>query len=145
MIRYRLVCAEGHEFEGWFRSGAAFETQTARCQVACPSCGSTEVSKAVMAPNVATHGRDEAPAAEEPSAEAAAQAAMIEAARRLRSEVTRKAEYVGPRFAEEARRMHYCETAARSIYGEASGKEASDLLEEGIPVWPMPRLPEDRN
>lgn len=148
MIRYALQCDQGHPFEAWFRSGADFD----KGETACPVCGSLAVSKAVMAPQVARKDRGEAaPAAGAKSEKlrlATAdprQQAMIAAIKELRRQVTENADYVGDKFAEEARKIHYEEAEKRGIYGEATGEEAKALVEEGIEVHPLPVLPEDRN
>lgn len=144
MIRYRLVCAAGHEFDGWFRNSAAFDALSAQHQVTCASCGSSDVAKAVMAPNVALGPRNDREAAPEPARDDPT-ARILDLARRLRAEVEANAEYVGPKFAQEARRIHYEESEARRIYGEASRRDAAELLDEGISVFQLPTLPEDRN
>jgi hypothetical protein len=143
MIKYRLVCNQGHEFEGWFKTGMDFDFQSAKGQVACPHCGSLAVSKAIMAPNVAT--RTDLSRAPE-AAKATRTAEQIQALmRQLRATVEQHAEYVGPRFAEEARRVHFDESTPRGVYGEASAEEAKALFEEGIPILPLPRIREDLN
>lgn len=142
MIKFSLVCGEGHEFEGWFRSGAAYDAQSAGNQISCPHCGSTIVDKAIMAPAVARR------AATEPAGRYASKVPPEEIARmmrHIRDEVHAKAEYVGGRFAEEARRIHFNESPSRGIYGEASSEEVKSLAEDGIPFLPIPRLPEDMN
>lgn len=146
MIRYSLQCDHRHEFEAWFKSSEDFDRQAARNLVTCPLCGSTNVSKAIMAPNISV-GRSK-----EGEVKLANEAAMAEKRReflalmrRLRAEVEKNAEYVGPRFAEEARKMHYDEVEKRGIYGEATLEEARELQEEGIEFFPLPRLPEDHN
>ena len=141
MILYRLVCAKGHRFEAWFRDGATYDRQSAAGDIACPFCGSHRVSKAPMAPNLATgKGRDEA--AEARAREVAEQ--ILRTVSRLREHVERHCEYVGERFAEEARRIHYGETEARDIYGEATDQEARELDEEGIEFYRIP-FPPRRN
>ncbi len=148
MIRYSLQCDNHHEFVAWFKSSADFDRQAKRKLVTCPDCGSTKVSKALMAPNVAT---SRAKATEVPVANPEATAAadrkreLLALLRKLRSEVEKNADYVGPRFAEEARKMHYEETDKRGIYGEATLDEARELHDEGIEFYPLPRLPEDQN
>lgn len=136
MIKYQLICTSGHEFEGWFQSSTAYDDQAANGQVVCPVCGSLEVSKAVMAPNIAARR-----SAQQQAAHAQAVASM----RKLRAEVESRSEYVGSRFAEEARKIHLDEKQPRGIYGEATVADAKDLIDEGIPVMPLPRLPEDEN
>lgn len=141
MIRYALVCDKEHAFEGWFGSSSAFDRQARLGQISCPRCGSSKVEKAPMTPNIAT-GRGE----RRPLPAAAARASeLVQIARRIREYVMNNADYVGDRFAEEARRIHYEETERRNIYGEATMKEAVELREEGIECHPLPVLPEDHN
>lgn len=147
MIRYALTCDEDHSFEGWFRDSAAFDRQKDAGEVACPVCGSVAVEKALMAPAVAVR-RTEATvplAAAHPATRDPKLAEMVEVMRRLKQHIAETSEYVGERFPEEARRMHYEEAEARAIHGEASLEEARALLEEGISVLPLPTLPEERN
>jgi hypothetical protein len=155
MIRYRLQCAAKHEFEGWFRNADAFDRQAKRNLVVCPNCGSTEVAKALMAPSVVT-SKPRA-ARKTPTAVPAPQSAtpqrvansgqreLLQMMRKLRDEVIAKSEYVGPRFAEEARKIHNEEVEERGIYGEATPSEVKDLAEDGIEIYPIPVLPEDHN
>lgn len=150
MIKYRLRCEHGHEFEGWFRSGLDFDTQATRGLLNCSDCGSARVDKAIMAPSVAPSDRR----AVAPSAQAVAEPQiaagsmppeLLEMARKIRKHLRDNAENVGPRFAEEARRIHYKEAEPRGIYGHATPREASELHEEGIEVMPLPLLPGDAN
>jgi hypothetical protein len=129
MIKYQLRCAGGHGFEGWFSSMADYDRQAEAASIACPCCASTAVSKAIMAPAVAT-GRDD-------RAERL-RAVMADAAGRARAYVERHFDYVGEKFPEEARAIHYGEKEERRIYGEASGAEVKALLEEGVRVAPLP-------
>lgn len=158
MIRYRLQCGEGHEFEGWFRNADTFDRQAKRKQVTCPECGSTSVTKALMAPSVVTSksGKLRSPTVEPPAAapEAtpapvrlanAGQREVLRAMRKLRDELIAKSEYVGPRFAEEARKIHNEEAEVRGIYGEATPAEVKDLTDDGVEIYPLPALPEDHN
>ncbi|MEF2071436.1 DUF1178 family protein [Consotaella aegiceratis] len=142
MIRFDLRCTPaGHGFDGWFRSSEDYETQAARGLVTCPICGATAVEKALMKPAVST-SRKAAARSEVMNAEAAkAYAKLQEIARHVRA----NADYVGPKFAEEARKIHYGEIDARQIYGEASPSEVKSLSEEGIEAVPLPPLPEDKN
>lgn len=140
MIVYQLKCTDGHQFEAWFCDGATYEKQNAAGDVECPVCGDSHISKAPMAPRL-VKSRDNAAAGERGAAEVARE--FLQAAERLRREVEEKCEYVGDRFAEEARRIHYGETDERGIYGEATGEEAGDLHEEGIKVFRMPRVRRD--
>jgi hypothetical protein len=138
MIKYQLQCDKDHDFAGWFQSSDAFDKQVKRKLVDCPTCGSTKVRKALMAPSVAT-SRNKA------AITPAVQAEIVKAMREVRRKVEENAEYVGPRFAEEARKIHYKETDEKGIYGEASLAEAKELADEGIDFLPLPVLPEDQN
>jgi len=144
MIRYNLVCTGGHDFESWFRDAAAFDKAAKAKAVTCPECGTSDVVKALMAPSVSTARKREA-AAVKVAAPDPRQAAMVEMMRKLRAHVTENADYVGAKFAEEARKIHYEEAEARGIYGEASPEEARSLIDEGIEFLPLPVLPEDGN
>jgi hypothetical protein len=151
MIRYRLKCEKRHEFEGWFASSTAFDKQARRGQVTCPRCGTHKVEKALMTPGIAKGAKrkrsqkNPAPAAQQDVHRLAAHGELAAAMRKLRAEVEAKSEYVGERFSEEARKIHYEETPARGIYGEATRDEARALSEEGIEFFPLPILPEDQN
>jgi len=146
MIRYTLVCDAGHRFDAWFRDSAAYDDQRARGLVACADCGDVEVEKALMAPAVAASRRapppppppDVRPPAATPPGDAATAA---EALRRLRAHVEQTADYVGPRFAQEARRRHVEAPGARPVWGEASAEQARELLEDGVPIAPLPPPP----
>jgi hypothetical protein len=144
MIRYSLRCDKEHEFEAWFRSSAEYDRQADAGGVPCPVCGETKVAKAPMAPAVgrADKGGDDKVqlAVADPREQA-----LRSAIRELRKKVTEHADYVGERFADEARKIHYKEVEARGIYGEATSDEAKALSEEGIEFHPLPSVPEDRN
>jgi len=140
MIRYALSCDQGHEFDAWFASGAAYEDQAKARAVICPCCASAAVSKAPMAPAVRT--KPEAPPEPLVSADRKKTYALL---KDLRARLEANAEHVGPAFPEEARKMHYGEAEARSIYGEASLEEAKALHDEGISAIPLPPLPKDQN
>jgi hypothetical protein len=147
MIKYALACEQAHEFESWFPSSEAFETQRKRGFVTCPLCNSSKVDKQIMAPSIAR--TDKAPAAQ-PEAQSVAvlsdqERELRAALRALREHVMKNAENVGKDFVDEARKMHYGEAEERSIYGEADPVEARALLEEGIDVLPIPVVPDDRN
>ena len=154
MIRYRLKCEKRHEFEGWFATSAAFDRQAKRGQITCPRCGNANVQKALMAPSIAKRAKrkrtEKAPEtgpapAQTEKHRVAAHGDLAAAMRKLRAEIESKSEYVGPRFSEEARKIHYEETPARGIHGEATSDEARSLIEEGIEFFPLPILPEDQN
>jgi hypothetical protein len=126
MILFDLRCARDHVFEAWFRNSASFETQAKAGEIACPSCGSRRVEKAPMAPRIG---------------KGAGEAEMRRQLQELRAKVESNCDYVGDRFAEEARRIHHGEIAKRDIYGEASDGEARELQEEGIEFARIPWLP----
>lgn len=133
MIRYALRCDGGHDFDGWFRSSDAFETTRAAGHVACTHCGSVAVEKTLMAPAVSAP-RQPQPAAN--TAEAALQA--------LRQQVEANSDYVGLKFVDEARAMHEGRSPTRAIHGEAKIEDARKLLEEGVPVAPLPFVPRQK-
>jgi hypothetical protein len=172
MIRYALACERGHSFESWFAGSTAYDQQVKRGLVVCPVCNSSKVEKAIMAPrlsgtrkrgNTAVAVTDSAPPAPAQDAQAAPPAPAQAAApapvammspqerefrkklKELRDHLTKNADYVGQRFPEEARKMHYGEAERRSIYGEASPDQAKELHEEGIEFHPLPVLPDERN
>lgn len=153
MILYSLRCAEGHEFEAWFRNGAAYDAQAAAGEIGCPICGARKIGKAPMAPRIGKSRGDDksrgdereaAPAVQQPSATPAGEdrqpdpAEIRQALSALRSRVESAFDYVGDRFPEEARRMHYKETEARPIYGEANETEVEALREEGVTFSRIP-------
>ncbi|MEJ6398366.1 DUF1178 family protein [Yoonia sp. 208BN28-4] len=126
MIRYHLTCDNDHAFESWFQSSAAYDTLAAAGMVSCAVCGSSTVSKSLMAPTVtATKAPKAAPAPLE----------------KLRAEIEANADDVGNRFATEARAMHLGDAPERPIYGQANGAEAKSLIEDGVPVLPLPFIP----
>jgi hypothetical protein len=135
MIRYALTCEHAHEFEGWFGSSGDFDDQQARGLLECPLCASKTVRKQIMAPAVAGTKRNRAPAAE-PS-----RAMMMEAMGRLRRHVEENFDDVGDSFAREARAIHEGRSEARGIYGQATPTEVRDLVEDGVPVAPLPPEP----
>jgi hypothetical protein len=139
MIRYALACEQGHGFDAWFGSADSYDEQAEAHAVLCPNCGSARVSKAPMAPYVAKPRAERPPT---PKAERPKTYAML---KKLRAELTANSDYVGPKFPEEARKIHFDEAPARAIHGEATLKEAEELNEEGVPVFPLPPLPEDQN
>ena len=135
MIRYALRCAEGHDFDSWFANAAAFDDLKARGLLSCAVCGGGGVEKALMAPRVAV--AEAVAAADLRAPLSPAEEAMA----RLRAEIEAKSEYVGVNFVTEARAMHAGDRPERAIHGEAKPEEARKLLEEGVPVMPLPFLP----
>ena len=136
MIRYALNCENGHVFESWFQSSEAFEDLRVRKFVSCPDCGSVEVRKSLMAPGVQRTKKSKTAEAPEPEP-AKKERALAE----LRQQVEQNSEYVGMNFATEARAIHAGDAPERSIYGEARITEARALIEDGVPVAPLPFAP----
>lgn len=130
MIKYQLRCQSGHSFEGWFRNSADFDAQATDGLLECPACASRKVEKAIMAPSIATGARS--------GRLGEMHKAIADAARRARDYVEKNFEYVGDRFPEEARRIHYGEKESPGIYGEATGAEVKELVEEGVSISPLP-------
>ena len=158
MIRYNLHCDRGHAFESWFQNSAAYDSQRKRKLVACPTCDSTKVDKAIMAPQIARKkGRDSVAPQSEPMAATdvatmpstplmmAQERELRAKIKELRDHVVKNADNVGDKFPNEARKMHYGDIEHRPIYGEASPDEARALIDEGVEVTPLPVLPDDRN
>mgnify|MGYP000695562302 CR=1 FL=1 len=158
MIVFDLKCEHGHQFEAWFKSSSAYDEQLAAGHVTCPYCESAEITKAPMAPNVAAKGNQSArgeaplpaPKAETTDAvlsgtgdakltELAAEAQKVFA--KLKNHVEENCDYVGNKFADEARKIHYGESEERGIYGESTKEETIELLEEGIDIMPLPGTP----
>ncbi|MGD0192234.1 MAG: DUF1178 family protein [Rhizomicrobium sp.] len=138
MIVYALKCAADHTFDSWFKSSNAFDEQAAAGKLVCPICMTRKVEKAPMAPSLGNSIGERNSAPEE-----------MRKARRfmtgLRKYVEANADYVGPGFAEEARKIHYGEAEQRQIYGEATVEEAKSLIEEGVDVAPLPPGLSDAN
>ncbi|MBN9251308.1 MAG: hypothetical protein BGO03_02045 [Mesorhizobium sp. 61-13] len=141
MIRFSLICDSEHEFEAWFRSSDDFETQKKRGFVDCPSCGSRKVEKALMAPAVSTARKQEKVAL----AMGEEQRRMMTQMKAIAEKIRSNADYVGDKFAEEARKIHFGEADQRGIYGEATLEEAKSLAEDGVDFMPVPVFPEDQN
>ena len=153
MILYELNCDRQHSFEAWFKDGATADRQLKRNSVECPSCGSVKVAKALMAPRVGKKGnsREIAPISppalpSAPAAPPAGKAAMVPAELRqalieVRKQIEANCDYVGDKFAEEARKIHEGESEVRGIYGEATEAEHEELLEDGIEVARVPWVP----
>ncbi|MBR1217114.1 DUF1178 family protein [Bradyrhizobium sp. U87765 SZCCT0131] len=160
MIRYTLRCDKGHNFESWFQDSAAYDSQRKRKLVACPTCDSTAIEKALMAPQLTRKSNAKAAARRTvtmdatPVQEAPPEAVPLVSAqelelraklKELRDHIVSQADNVGDDFPTEARKMHYGDIEHRPIYGEATVDEARSLIEEGIEVAPLPVLPDDRN
>ena len=141
MIRFSLHCEHAHEFEGWFRSNDDLDTQKKRGFVECPACGSNKVEKALMAPAVSTSRKQEKMALAMGEQQRRAMAELKALSQKMRE----NADYVGDKFAEEARKIHFGETEARGIYGEATVEEAKGLIDDGVDFMPIPVFPDEQN
>jgi hypothetical protein len=161
MILFELRCSQGHAFEAWFRDGATYDQQAAAGAISCAVCGDGKVGKALMAPAVgrrsplredhrglrskpgeaASTGDRPSEPVDGPKLDPERAASAMRALRRVQDHIEKNFDHVGPRFAEEARKMHYGEADKRSIYGEATSAEAKDLRDEGIEVGQIPWPP----
>jgi hypothetical protein len=137
MIKYNLRCAKEHGFEAWFDNIDSFESQRENGLLRCPSCNSAKVERAIMAPAIPkkSNASRSAPTAPEPSS-------VMQMMQKMKDHVTENFDYVGDQFAEEARAIYYGEKEDRDIYGETSLDDARALVEEGVPVAPLPLLPD---
>jgi hypothetical protein len=133
MISFNLRCGKDHVFEAWFKDGKSYGRQAKQGRVSCPVCGDNKVEKAPMAPNIAS-----GVSRKQGSGPAGRAAEFRETLNKLRAEVEKNCDYVGPNFAEEARKIHYKESEQRSIYGEATDQEAKSLQEEGVEFSRIP-------
>jgi hypothetical protein len=156
MIHYQLQCSQAHSFDGWFKDSATFEQQARRGLVECPECGDTGIERALMAPAVARRqALTVVPPSPQPETQPAAvpavqperlasgrlPAQMLAALQRMRADVEKHCDYVGPQFADEARKMHRGESDYRGIYGETTEEQAESLAEDGISVARIPWVP----
>ena len=143
MIQYSLKCEKDHSFDSWFQSGAAFEKLLSAGMVTCAICGSSDVKKSIMAPRLTTSRKktadtvEESPPASQPSLSTPSNPAE-QALKALKQEIEKNSTYVGENFATEARAMHLGESPERQIHGEAKPEDAKKLIEDGIPVTPLP-------
>ena len=136
MINYTLKCDQNHTFDSWFKSAEAFEMLVKKSMVVCSECGSTKITKAIMAPSVSTSRKK----GNKPS-ELEKKSKLKNDILELKKKIEANSEYVGNNFANEARSMYLGETPERSIYGEAKADDAKKLIDDGIPVMPLPFLP----
>ncbi|MGC6475820.1 MAG: DUF1178 family protein [Parvibaculales bacterium] len=128
MIRYDLICKDGHEFEAWFRDSAAFDEDKKKRRLECPVCQTKKVDKAIMAPGIPKKSNQQTDSREK----------FVQMVRQVEKHVTENFDYVGEDFADEARAMHYGDAEKRDIYGETTLEDAVELIEEGIEVTPLP-------
>ncbi|WP_045834836.1 DUF1178 family protein [Hyphomicrobium sp. 99] len=146
MIKYRLGCPSGHEFESWFRASADYDAQVLAGAIECPLCGSIDISKVPMAPSIVTRATVAPPRPDNAIAMQSGDAkAALEALRAIKKTIFESSEDVGTRFAEEARKMHFGEIEERHIRGSSTLEEARELIDEGVPFGILPALPEDLN
>ena len=165
MIKYQLICDKSHEFEGWFGDSAAFESQQESGLLTCPVCGSADVRRALMAPNLASPKTRKTDLAEQqpstqpepqpqtqapqhgsaalPPAAARKKQELMSQMRALQTKIRQECRDVGNDFAEEARKIHYGEVEPEGIYGQATAEEREALDQEGIEIMDMPWLPKD--
>lgn len=144
MIQYSLKCANGHSFDSWFQSAGAFETLQKGGHLVCDTCGDSKIEKAIMAPRVSTaRKKSNVPAIPEPEALVATQPdeKMQQLLTEMKQHVEANSTYVGATFADEARKQHLGDAPERPIYGEAKPEDAKALLEDGVPVLPLPFTP----
>jgi hypothetical protein len=141
VINYALICNNEHKFEAWFKNAQAYEEQAARGVLICPVCDSHDVQKQIMAPSIARTGTEKVSL----SIGHPEHRQLRDALRALRKKVESEADYVGDKFAEEARKIHFKEVDPRGIYGEATREETAALLEDGVDFMPLPNIPEDAN
>ena len=141
MIVFDLLCGNDHEFESWFQDSAAFEKLAKGGHVACPICGDTKISKSLMAPAVAGTKKKSSEKMAISANAARQMGKYMEAVKEMREQVEKNCDYVGDKFPEEARKMHYGEADTRNIYGEATDSEAEALQEEGVEVQRIPWAP----
>ncbi|ARS25806.1 DUF1178 family protein [Sphingomonas sp. KC8] len=140
MIVFDLACGSGHVFEGWFGSTEDFDSQRARGLLTCPMCGAADVAKAVMAPRVAAKGNQRSEAASVPLSSDGPEKLrkVMHALAEAQARALDGSDYVGERFADEARAMHLGESEHRAIHGQASVDEARALVDEGVAIAPLP-------
>lgn len=136
MIKYNLICSGDHEFEVWFSKSSDFDDQAPKGLIVCPHCGSVKVEKAIMAPNISTSRSKEAITAQR----AKAMKVMNAAADKIRQEISDNCDYVGDKFTDEARAIHYGEKPERGIYGEATSEQAAELADEGVGIAALPDI-----
>ena len=141
MIRYDLVCENEHFFESWFKDSKSYQKQMYDNEIFCPECDSSNISKSLMAPGIPkkTNTKNSNVIANSSSR------SINDAIRKIRDEIKKNSEYVGDQFPEEARKIHYNEAEMRSIYGKASKKEITELVDEGIDIIQIPEIPDDKN
>ena len=140
MIVFDLKCRHDHVFEAWFKDSETYDQQVSAGEITCPVCGETEIHKSLMAPNVSTRGGND----DRPPAKMAEQVRRyVAAAREIRRHVEEHCEYVGDKFPDEARKIHYGESEERGIYGEATDSEAAALNEEGVEIHRIPWAPRE--
>ena len=145
MIQYSLKCDQDHSFESWFQSGEAFDKLKAAGHVTCAVCGSGDVRKAIMAPRVTTARKKAAPVRPNDQAPSPRQDDMAKAMAEMRKQIEDNSTWVGKDFATEARSMYLGDTPERAIWGEANFEDAKSLIDDGVPVAPLPFGPKSKS
>lgn len=145
MIKYRLGCSSGHEFDSWFRSSEDYERQSRSLAIACPLCGSAKVAKRPMAPAIVTSRAEPTAKLETVSMKSDMPPTVLDAFRALKKAVIESTEDVGSSFADEARKMHFGDIEERHIRGTSTAEETRELIDDGVPFGILPPLPEDHN
>ena len=141
MIRYDLVCENEHFFESWFKDSKSYQKQLEANEIACPKCNNSNISKSLMAPGIPKKMNTKNGNVIANSSSSS----INNAIRKIRDEIKKNSEYVGDQFPEEARKIHYNEAEMRSIYGKASKKDITELVDEGIDIIQIPEIPDDKN
>ncbi|WP_341760117.1 DUF1178 family protein [Candidatus Endowatersipora endosymbiont of Watersipora subatra] len=142
MIRFSLTCALDHISDGWFSSSEDFEKQKSLGLIACPICNSINIEKSLMTPQVSKSSNHKTQSL---SLEHSVRKELISHMRKIRDKITENADYVGDKFPEEARKIHYGESEERSIYGQVGKEDAETLIKEGVHIMPLPIIPDDAN
>ncbi len=142
MIKYQLKCPDSHQFEGWFRNSQDYDEQADKKLLECPACGSSEISKALMAPALSRTSAISTSSDKEEKI-AAYKRDLNEAARKAKTYIEKNFDNVGKRFPEAARKIHYGEAEERAIYGEATATEVKELVDEGVEIAPVPQPQDD--
>lgn len=149
MIRYTLICENGHEYEAWFQNAGAYDKQVKAKQLECAICGTKNVKKALMRPNIPAKQNTVSVKPQEKAdlkPTSPKEQEVQKALRTIRKKIEENADYVGDKFAQEARKLYYQDHEdSRGIYGKATTTEMKELSEEGIPFLPVPNLPEEQN
>ena len=138
MILYELKCNNEHSFEAWFKDGATFDRQAKSGKIECPQCADISITKAPMAPSLTKSRRDKECLKDSRDQSQLMTKEVLKAVKKVQKHIQENCDYVGDKFAEEAKAIHYGEAEERGIYGEATSKETSDLIDQEIPFYKIP-------